>query len=199
MERLLNIRLFILFFMFGFLVLPITDARGAMVKTSFTGTVTLDNGGASSNPFGLTTGDGIFGYAIYDDAEVAGTPADEDLTLLPDYPGWDFSMTLGSFTFTQSDVTDSTYTTFWFNMGDFDGIEFYIDPIDIGSYLGLVIEDFDGGRSLFAEDSLFGDPIYLEAEWDFANATTVPIPGTLLLLCSGLLGAVGLRKKIKRS
>ena len=194
MEKLLNVRLLILIFFLSLLILPISDAQAAMVKTSFTGEVTEDNNG--TNPFGLFNGEEISGYAIYDDAEVIGTSADEDL-FVDDYTGWDFSITLGTFTFTQSDVTDPTYTSFWFNMGDLDGIEFFIDPIYVGIYLNLLIEDFDAGRRLFVEDADSGDPVYLEAVWDFENATTapVPIPGTLLLLSAGLLGVVGLRKK----
>jgi hypothetical protein len=51
---------------------------------------------------------------------------------------------------------------------------------------------------LFVEDADTGNPIYLEAEWDFENATPprpVPLPGTALLLGTGLVGAAILRKR----
>jgi len=166
-----------------------------MVITSFTGQVTEDNGG--NNPFGLFNGDAISGSAIYDDAELSNVPAPGEQLFLDDYTNWDFSITLGTFTFTQSDVSDPTYTSFWFLENNLDGIEFFLEDIDIGIYLGLLIEDFDGGQSLFVEDFNTGNPIYLEAEWDFANATTrpVPIPGTALLLGTGLIGAAIVRKR----
>lgn len=188
----------LLFFVctFCFFVFPITSAQAALLTTSFTGQVTLDNGG--NNPFGLFNGDAISGSAIYDDTELSDVPNPGEQLFLDDYTNWDFSITLGTFTFTQSDVTDPTYTSFWFVENKLDGIEFFLEDIDIGIYLGLLIEDFDGGQALFVEDADTGNPIYLEAEWDFENATPprpVPLPGTALLLGSGLVGAAIIRKR----
>jgi len=175
------------------------NAHAIMVTTSAEGVVYLDNGGA--NPFGLSNGDSIFLSATYDDALVTGVSTDEDVAI-DGLAGWDFTITLGSFSFTQSDVTDPTWTTFWFDTGAFDGVEFYLEDIDVGSYSGLLIEDFNGGRSLFAEDLATGAPIYLEADWNFADAVTIPVdptavtePSVLLLMMSGLAGMLVFRKR----
>ncbi len=169
------------------------SVHATLVTTSFFGEVTFDNGGA--NPFGLSNGDSISGSATYDDALVVGVSTDEQIFLNPN--GWDFSVTLGSFSFTQATVTDPTYTSFFFNMGALDGLRFFLDPVTVGSTGNIQIEDFDAAQKLFAEDAgLNGNPIYLEATWDFPNATTVPVdpgtpmpvPGTLALLALGLVG-----------
>jgi hypothetical protein len=176
-------------------------AQSALVTTSFTGTVTADNGGV--NPFGLTNGGSISGSVIYDDAVVIGTDANEVVSGISGRSGWNFSFTLGSFTFTQANVTDSTYTDFFFNMGKFDGVRFYIEPTTIGSFSNLQIEDYDGGRKLFVEDSTTGNPVYLEASWNFASGSTpvpvttvgsVPEPSVLWLLGIGLIGFIVMRK-----
>lgn len=176
-----------------------TPAHAVLVTTSFEGTVTTDNGGA--NPFGLTNGATIFGTAIYDDALVLGVSANEAIDI-DGLAGWGFTITLGSFTFSQADVTDPTFTTFFFNLGKLDGIEFFIEPIDIGAFTNLLIEDFSGGQSLFVEDATTGDPVYLEADWDFANATDpepivpeIPEPATILLFGAGLAGLGWLRSR----
>jgi hypothetical protein len=198
MKKSINHRLLLLLCTFCFLIFPVASAQAALVITDFTGTVTEDNSG--NNPFGLFNGDAISGSAIYDDAELSNVPGSGEQLFLDEYTGWDFRITLGVFTFTQSDVTDPTYTSFWFVENKLDGINFFLEDIDIGIYLGLLIEDFDGGQALFVEDSGTGNPIYLEAEWDFENATPprpVPIPGTALLLGSGLLGAAIFRKEGK--
>ena len=195
MKKSINYRLLLCVCTFCFLISPIASVQAALVITDFKGQVTEDNVG--NNPFGLFNGDAISGSAIYDDAELSNVPAPGEQLFLDDYTNWDFSITLGTFTFTQSDVSDPTYTSFWFLENNLDGIEFFLEDIDIGIYLGLLIEDFDGGQSLFVEDFNTGNPIYLEAEWDFANATTrpVPIPGTALLLGTGLIGAAIVRKR----
>jgi hypothetical protein len=195
MKKSINYRLWLCVCAFCFLISPITSVQAALVITSFEGQVTEDNSG--NNPFGLFNGDAISGSAIYDDAELSNVPDPGEQLFLDDYANWDFSITLGTFTFTQSDVTDPTYTSFWFVENKLDGLEFFLEDIDIGIYLGLLIEDFNGGQSLFVEDLDSGNPIYLEAEWDFENATTrpVPIPGTALLLGTGLLGAAIVRRR----
>jgi hypothetical protein len=110
---------------------------------------------------------------------------------------------LGSFSFSQIDVTDQTYTSFFFNNGKFDGVRFYIEPISIGSFANLQIEDFNGGRSLFVEDATSGNPVYLEASWDLINGSTpvsvinvgsVPEPGVMWLFAIGLIGFIGMKK-----
>lgn len=173
MKKLLNHLLLLLVCTFFFLAFPITSVQARLVSTSFTGTVTEINGGA--NPFGLAIGATVYGSAIYDDAELSNVPDPGEQLYLDNYPGWCLRITLGTFAFTQSGVTDPTYTNFWFVENKLDGIEFYLEDIDIGSYLGLLIEDFGGGQSLFAEDFDTGNPIYLEVEWDFAGATE-PVP-----------------------
>ncbi|RFC39000.1 MAG: PEP-CTERM protein-sorting domain-containing protein [Candidatus Nitrotoga sp. CP45] len=174
-------------------------AQSALVTTSFTGAVTTDNSG--SNPFGLVNGNSITGSAIYDDALVLGTSTDETI-FINGLSSWDFKFTLGSFSFSQSDVTDPTYTRFFFNNGKLDGVRFYLEPIDIGSFKNLQIEDFGGAQKLFVEEATLGSPVYLEASWNFANASTpvpvkvgsVPEPGVMWLFATGLIGFIGMKK-----
>jgi hypothetical protein len=175
----------------GAAALP-APAHAVLVSTSFEGTVTTDNGG--TNPFGLTNGDTIFGTAIYDDALVVGGSPNEEIGI-DGLAGWDFTITLGSFSFSQGDVTDPTFTSFFFNNGVLDGIVFFIEPIDIGAFTNLQIEDFNGGESLFVEDATTGSPVYLEADWDFTNASDpvpvdqeIPEPASILLFGAGLAG-----------
>lgn len=163
--------------------------QATLVGTSLQGTVTLDNAG--NNPFGLTTGDTVSASAIYDDVLVVGTSPDEQI-FIDGLADWKFSITLGTFSFTQTDVTDPTFTSFYYDMGRLDGISFFIDPITIGGFNDLVIEDFNGGTSLFVEH-ISGSPVYLELDWDFVNATQpapVPLPGAVWLFLSALMGLV---------
>ncbi|MGF1641472.1 MAG: VPLPA-CTERM sorting domain-containing protein [Rhodospirillales bacterium] len=174
-----------------------TPSHAVLVTTTFQGTVTADNSG--SNPFGLVTGNAISGSATYDDALVVGTSTDESIAI-DGLAGWNFSITLGSFTFGQADVTDQTFTTFFFNLGKLDGIRFFIEPITFTGFGEQTIEDFQGGRALFVEAFPDGLPVLLEAEWDFTNATAptpVPVPAALPLFLSGLaaLGFAGWRRR----
>lgn len=195
MKRLQFFNYLILFVVISFFFLAPPSAEAATTTQYFLGTVTsvVDEG---ANPFGLSVNDTIYLKAVFDWAEVTSSPAvpgSDDQLYLVDYTGWDFRITLGSYTFSQGDlsVTDQFDTNFWFFEGAFDGIEFYHTD-DIGSYSDVVIEHFGAAQSLFAEWD--GGEYYVEADWDF---TPVPVPGTLLLLGSGLLGVVRMRKKFR--
>ena len=172
----------------------VTQAHAIPMQTTFSGTVTVANGG--NNPFGLNVGDAISGVANWDDSVVVGNDADEAQFVAAN--GWDFTITLGSFSFSQADVTDPSWSRFFFNFGAFDGIRFFLDPVDIGNLVDLVVEDFNAARSLFSDD-LINNVVLLEANWDFANAVTVPVdstdpgdpvpaPGTLVLMGLALAG-----------
>jgi len=178
--------------------LTMTSAQAVMVTTSVEGFVTEDNAG--NNPFGLVFDDSVFLDVTYDDALIAGNDPDEQ-HLIDSLIDWDFTITLGNYSFGQADVNDPTYTSFYFDNGVFDGVEFFLEHVDIGNYTDLLIEDFDGGRALFAEDYQTMDPIYLEAEWDFSTSVTrpvnnVPEPSVLLLMLTGLLGLALTKKKL---
>lgn len=180
-------------------VIPFS-AQAALVSTSLQGTVTVDNGG--NNPFGLSNGNSVSASATYDDSVVQGNGMSEQIFLqVPDRSGWDFTITLGSFNFSLADVTnDSTYTSFFFNNGSLDGIRFIIESIEIAGVQDILLKDFNASRSLFAEDATNHNPVYLELNWDFANATTptpagVPLPAAFWLFSSGLLGLLGVGKQ----
>jgi hypothetical protein len=192
MKRITFLKQSILFGLTGFLFLAALPAQAAIIQ-NFQGTVTsvVDDG---TNPFGLSVNDKIFLQVAYDPAAVTSSPGDpgsEDQLYLVDYTGWDFTITLGSYTFSQGDlsVADQDETNFWFFEGAFDGIEFYHTD-DIGTFPGVVLEHFNAAQSMFAEwDS---GSYYIEADWDF---TPVPIPGAFMLLGSGLVVLVKIRKE----
>lgn len=189
----------ILFAAIGFIFLAAQSAQAATTTQYFRGTVTdVFDGGA--NPFGLSVNDTIYLKAVFDPAAVTSSPAvpgSEDQLDLTDYTGWDFMITLGSYTFAQSDLSplDQSYTNFWFHEGAFDGIEVEHTD-DIGVYSGVFISDFGAAQSLSADWNVppSAADYYIEADWDF---TPVPVPGTLLLLGSGLLGVVQMRKRFR--
>jgi len=170
-------------------------AHATLVTTSFNGTVTLDNGGV--NPFGLNIGDMVSGSATYDNVLVQGVSPNDPIKI-DGKPGWNFSVTLGSFSFTQANVTDPTFTGFFFDNGVLGGMAFFIEPIDIGTFTNLLIEDFCVPNQFFVDDATTGTG-YLDVNWDYENAVTrqVPLPGMLALFGVGLvsLGVVVMRRK----
>ncbi|MBN1545032.1 MAG: hypothetical protein JW902_00065 [Syntrophaceae bacterium] len=195
MKRFLFLKCWILVTGIGILFYTAQSTPAATTTQYFQGTVTsvVDDG---ANPFGLSVNDPIYLKAVFDPVEVTSSPSSpgsEDQLLLVDYTGWDFRITLGSYTFSQGDLssTDQDDTNFWFFEGAFDGIEFYHTD-DIGSYSDVALEHFNAARSMFAEWD--GGDYSIEADWDF---TPVPVPGTILLLGPGLLGVVQMRKKFR--
>ena len=180
------------FITLAFLVGWLINTDAALLQTTFNGTVTVDNHG--NNPFGLVIGDTVYGVAFWDDARVASGP--DFPVFINGLPSseWNFTITLGTYSFSQADVTDPAATRFWFDFGSFDGIDFFIESVDIGVFSNMLIQDFSGGRALFVEDMDIGFPVYLEAEWDFPNAVTgpasgppIPIPPSIMLMLPALL------------
>lgn len=190
------------FILLSIFLIPFS-AQAALVSTSLQGTVTADNGGA--NPFGLSNGNSVSASATYDDSVVQGNSMSERIFLqVPGRSGWDFTITLGSFSFSLADVAnDPAYTSFFFNNGRLDGIRFIIDSIDIAGVPNILLKDFNASRSLFAEDATSHNPVYLEVNWDFVNATTptpvstsaVPVPAAFWLFFSGIIGLLGMKKQ----
>lgn len=168
-----NYRLLLLFCALCLLAFPVTSVQAELVSTSFTGEVTLDNGG--DNPFGLTVGDTIHAAAIYDDAVIVA----DDQYWLADYTDWNVIIEIGSEIFGQSDVTETDYTSFYFVGGFIDGIEFFIEDFALPGFDHLLMEDFDAASRFFVDgwdpDTGLQGTRYLEVAWDFANATD-PVP-----------------------
>lgn len=179
----------------GFVFLSAT-ASMALVMQSFEGTVDIIDDGGLGNPFGLAVGDTIFLDVTFDPTVPPPISVDPsgDMLYVDDYAGWDFTITLGSFVFSQSDLDplDQLDSAFWFFDGDFDGIEFY-HMADINTFPGVVIEHFNAAQWLFAEWD--NGNYFMEAEWDFTPITPVPEPGSMAMIAAGLLGLVAWRRK----
>lgn len=184
-------------------------SHAALVTDSFTGNLTFLE---IANPFGLNAGDTISLDVMYDDSVITGA-ADEDFSV-SNYADWDFTITIGTFSFSQADVNDPSYTNFWFDGGDFDGIEFYLEDVTVNGTPNILIEDYAQSRSIFGETFPVASTVYFEADWDFTSGSvtpyvppttpggpgaTVPEPAPFLLVAAGLLGLGLTRRKSKQT
>jgi hypothetical protein len=186
----------------GLGILQTAPAQAVPVITTVTGSVDLADG---SNPFGLTTADAVTAVAAYDDSGIPAVGA-FNLPLDAD-PAFSLTITLGSFTFVETDDDDfgGGFPRLEFLNGVLVGIEFERDGFALAGFTDLTVGAFNNATQWFLDDNVASAPL-LEGTWDFANAVTVPVdiatnipePAAWLLFAAGLAGLIGVTRRPQR-
>lgn len=159
------------------------SAQAALVNFTLTGDVTYADGG---NLFGLNGGDTVSVVGVFDDAVLTGGAG---IVSFASVPGNSFTVTAGSYTFTQADdVSGGVYPTLNLTAGmAFSDFTFLAD---IGSF-GY----FDSQLGAFyGDDDNFG---LIGGTWTNFIATPVPEASTygMMLAGLGLVGFMAARRK----
>jgi hypothetical protein len=164
------------------LSLGVGSAQAALVNFTLTGEVIYADAG---NGFSLNSGDTVSVIGTFDDSVLTGGTGTVDFSAVP---GNSFTVTAGSFTFTEADdITGGSYPNLELNAGAFVEFNFLANIGGFGffdSQLGY----FDG------DDDNFGT---MSGVWtDFTmTPVVVPVPAAVWLFGTGLLGLVGIARR----
>ncbi len=179
-----------------FLVLAATAAQAAMTTANFTGTITA---AADGNVFGVSLGDTFTWSATYD---LETYLASDNWLVIGDSEDMALSVTVGSRTFVETD--DDFYGSGDFgapvlkfdDAGTITGISFTVMDTDNGYQ--FVTDAWDGTFAIYLldDEGEAEDNAIVEGAFSFSPAA-VPVPGTALLLGSGLLGLLGAARRKK--
>lgn len=164
------------------LSLGVGSAQAAMVNFTLTGSVVYADAG---NGFGLNFGDPVTVVGTFDDSVLSGGTGSVDFSGVP---GNSFSITAGSYSFTEADdITGGVYPSLSLNGGLFDDFNFLADIGSFG-YFDSQLGYFDG------DDDNYG---LISGTWvDFSmTPVVVPVPAAVWLLGSGLLGLMGIARR----
>jgi hypothetical protein len=190
-------------------LMTMLPAQAALVTTTVNGTVSLAD---SSNPFGLEIGDTVTAVTTYDNAGISAVG--DDSIEIDSNPSFSLTITLGSFTYTETDddTFGSGFPLLQFLDGALMGIDFRHTEFSFGQFPNLHVGSFTPTNSTIHSNFFLDEHdqsnifvnILLEGSWDFANALTVPVntavpePGTWLLLSAGFIGLLGFNGFDKR-
>ena len=178
-------------------------AKAVLVTTTINGSIELAH---PTNPFGLTTADSVTAVAVYDDGSIPAVGA-FNLGLDSD-PSFSLTVTLGSFTFVETDDDEfgSGFPRLEFTDGDLVGMDFERDGFGFGGFADLRLGEFSNGTRWFLDDNVGPVAVLLEGTWDFANAVTVPNdvasipePSAWLLFAGGLFGLAGMTRQARKA
>lgn len=184
-------------------LLASTLSNAALVQVNITGSVEYYE---SFNLFGVNESTVVSGHIIYDES-VALASNTNDTHYITDYNGWEFSLTIGEFTFNEEDspVRPGTHGAAlwfdegpieWFTLNSVEGIEPSISRSEIRA---LDDTDYGHGFEMFHEWGTVG------AQWLVADGSlvlsepvpisAVPLPSSLILFISGIAFLLRVRSK----
>lgn len=187
---------FLLGLLFTIVLLPTANAATANYSYSFVVST------VGENPYSLETGDivtisGSYNTENASDAYSDGTysmhsaASDEDFTfslILND----DVTYTYDSRSSSTSDAATWPIVTFLISDWSIDNIDFQTVDDILNSYIEIMVSEIGDSITLTAFSSLYSEG---EAGYWSITGSPVPIPGTLTLICLGLLGLVGINRR----
>ena len=160
----------------------------------FTGEITDDFG----NPFGLNVGDEIDGNTIFPNGVISGMGF-EEFTIVDE--GATVTFNVGPLQLTEAD--DPAALAFFSEglLTGFDYLAYF--TFDSQDYEFAMSFGSSAGETAFTIYDDFFDPVvegnFLDLQGGLAgNTQVIPIPGTLILLGTGLAGLMGARRKFRK-
>ena len=179
------------------------SAQAISVTTTVNGSVAV---AVTDNPFDLMVGDSVTAVAQYNDSVIPD--AGVFILELDSNPAFSLTLTLGSFTFQETDDDEfgSGSPKLQFLDGALLGIDFNRDQFSVGLFPELRIESSGTlilenviFKNQFIIDNVPEEIIIVEGPWDLPPTSIVPSdpipePSTWLLFGTGLLGLFGYKR-----